>query len=119
MLTVPQTHTGTVTMPWMLWEMRGSGIVRIDGTEYAVGSAQLAEFIQRPQAQISRVEVVNATSPIEFILFINAMRYTLEPTNQVNIKGKDVWAVEYSNLQLPEAARSDPTMPTQVRKPTP
>jgi hypothetical protein len=119
MLTVPQTHTGAVSMPWMLWEMRGSGTVRVDGTNYLVGSPELIEYIQRPGHQISNVEVVSATSPIEFIFFINAMRYTLDPINQVNVKGKDVWAVAVNSAQLPEDVRVDPSLPAQVKKPAP
>jgi hypothetical protein len=119
MMTTPDNFTGDVGMPWMLWEIRGAGRVRIDGNEYDIGSEDLAAAIQRPRKQIESVDVLSAQTPIQFIFFMNAMRYVLGPVNQVNIKGKDVWAVRVGTNSLTEEVRLDGGVTASYLKPQP
>jgi hypothetical protein len=105
-LTIPANFSGELPMPWMIWEIRGAGRVRVAGAEYDVGSQQLIDVLHQPGAQISTVEVVSATSELEFIFFINAMTYGLEVLNDVSITGKDVWAVAMGTETLSEPERT-------------
>ncbi len=101
-LTVPAGATEVIVMPWMLWELRGNGRVRIAGASFEVGSPELDAVIQAPGRQIANVEILESSSELEFIYFINAMRYELSGSNAINVTGKDVWAVRVEKLSPPE-----------------
>ena len=103
-LTVPAGATEVIVMPWMLWELRGNGRVRIAGATFEVGSPELDAVIQAPGRQIANVEILESSSELEFIFFINAMRYELSGSNAINVTGKDVWAVRVEKLSPPEGA---------------
>jgi hypothetical protein len=87
-------------MPWMIWEIRGQGRVRVLGNEYDIGSPELETVLQRPGEQIAEIELVSSSTDVRFIFFINAMRYGVDGKNSVRIHGKDVWAVDVSKLTL-------------------
>ena len=99
-LFLPSGASGNVVMPWMIWEIRGQGRVRVLGNEYDIGSPELVTLLQRPRKQIAEIELLNSSTDIRFIFFINAMRYGLEGKNSVQIHGKDVWAVDVSKRTL-------------------
>ena len=54
----------------------------------------LQATIQTPGRQILSVDIVESSSDLEFIFFVNAMRYGLSGSNSVKVTGKDVWAVQ-------------------------
>ena len=93
-LTVPAGLTGPVVLPWMLWEIRGSGQVRIGNQTYEIGSPELVAAIQQTRQQIPEVEVLASSTEVEFIVFMNAMRYGLSGTNTVRITGQHVWKMD-------------------------
>lgn len=93
MYTIREGTTGPIALPWMLWEVRGTGRVRILGTTYLIGSPELSTAIQSSGRQIPNIEIVQSTGDVELIVFVNAMRYVLQGVNSVRITGKDVWAV--------------------------
>lgn len=117
-LRIPAGWTGTVPAPWMVWEIRGSGRVRIFDTEYEIGSIELQELLQRSKRQITRVEVLSSTEDTRIVFFINAMRYALHASNIVRITGKDVWAIDLGTRTLPSTVRADATGYSRFRKPT-
>jgi hypothetical protein len=101
-LVLPAGATGNVVMPWMIWEIRGEGRVRVLDHDYDIGSPELATVLQRPGKQIADIELLSSSTDVQFIFFINAMRYGLDARNSVLIHGKDVWAVsvEKRNLRI-------------------
>jgi hypothetical protein len=76
-LRVPAGTAGLVVMPWMVWEVRGTGQVSIAGATYEIGSPDLRAAIQSPGRQIENIEIIESTTDLEFIFFVNAMRYGL------------------------------------------
>jgi hypothetical protein len=111
--------TGTIVLPWMIWEIRGNGRVRVRGQDFDVGSASLQALLQEPGEQIPEIEVLSATSELQFISFINAMRYALDETNSVALRGMNVWAVDIQKTELPEEFRANATGKTTFQKPSP
>jgi hypothetical protein len=109
-LTIRAGTAGRVLLPWMLWEIRGNGRVRIQGNDYDIGAAELTTLIQSPGKQIPSVEVLESSSDVEFIVFVNAMRYVLRGSNLVQVTGKDVWAVDIRKNEFFAIAES--TMPS-------
>lgn len=105
-LTTPMAYTGNVVMPWMLWEVRGEGRIRIGEREFDVGSPELIEYVRATEEQLTTIEVLQADSPLEFIFFINALRYQLQALNDVRITGREVWAIDMSVIQLKEESRT-------------
>ncbi len=104
-LTTPVEYTGEVVIPWVLWEVRGAGRVRIGTREFDVGSPELLEYIREPEEQITTIEVMRADSPIEFIFFVNALRYQLQAQNDVRLKGREVWAIDMAIRHLKPESR--------------
>jgi Big-like domain-containing protein/transglutaminase superfamily protein len=109
--------TGKVILPWMLWEVRGTGRVRVLDQEFDIGSPALTALIQDPGRQIPDIEVLSASSDLSFISFINAMRYELIENNKVALTGVDVWAVAVGTRQLLENERPNPARAAGFRKP--
>jgi hypothetical protein len=118
-LTTPAEYAGEVRMPWMLWEIRGEGRVRIGAREFDIGTQELIDYIQMPDEQITSVSVVLAEGPIEFISFINALRYQLDTQNDIRIKGLDVWAVEVATSTLKVESRVGQQNLKDFAKPVP
>ena len=99
-LVLPSGASVNVVMPWMIWEIRGQGRVRVLGNEYDIGSPELVTVLQRPREQIAEIELLSSSTDVQFIFFINAMRYGLDGKNSVRIHGKDVWAIDVSKRTL-------------------
>jgi hypothetical protein len=118
-LTTPADFSGDVVMPWMLWEIRGNGRVRIDDVDYEVGSQGLRDYIHLPEKQITSVTVIEAGSPIEFISFVNAVRYELAQTNDIRVTGRHVWAVDISLKRLEADALTGVQTLMTLAKPAP
>jgi hypothetical protein len=116
-MALPAGSAGNVVMPWMIWEIRGIGRVRVLGTEYDIGSSELAIQLQKPGRQITDIELLSSATEIQFIFFINAMRYGLDATNSVQIRGKDVWAVAVGTRVLEPKSRADIAGASLYRKP--
>jgi hypothetical protein len=111
--------TGPVVLPWMIWEIRGSGRVRVLGQEFEVESTELQELLKDPGQQIPEIEVLSATTELQFISFINAMRYALNETNSIALTGMDMWGVNVEKSVLPEEFRASATGNVTFKKPAP
>jgi hypothetical protein len=116
-LLTPADWTGTVTLPHMIWEIHGSGRVRVLGEEFDVDSPALQAKLQNPGRQITEIEVLSAGSELQFISFINAMRYDLASSNAVSLTAKDIWGVEVGLRTLAPNVRPLASGTTEFRKP--
>ena len=115
-LLTPAGWTGTVTLPHMIWELHGTGRVRVLNQEFDIGSPALQALLQNPGRQIAEIEVVDAATDVRFISFINAMRYGLEGSNAVSLTGKDVWGVAVELRTLAADSRPYASGPAEFRK---
>jgi len=104
-LILPARWQGYVPTPWLIADIRGEGVVRIDGQSYPLGSSELTTALTRDQRPFAGLEIVESTTPVEIIMFLNASRYELAPQNTVALTGVDVWAVEPYTTALPDTAK--------------
>jgi hypothetical protein len=100
-LLLPPGWNGHVPTPWMVAAIRGEGTVRLGEQLYAIGSRELSAALGEDQRHYDEIEVVDSTSAVQVIMFMNAIRYESEPQNTIAITGKDVWAVKVRTTKLP------------------
>jgi hypothetical protein len=83
--------TGRLSLPLWLWEIQGSGTVRINGTDYAIGSAELAERLQHrvPPRELEIIEGSN----VSLIMQINFVTFYMLEDTSIALTGRDVWAL--------------------------
>lgn len=116
-LVLPSGSSGPVVLPWMIWEIRGNGRVNIFDAEYDIGSPELVALLQSPGKQIAEILLVSSTTDVQFIFFINGMRYTLNPANKISIRGKDVWGIGIRTITLPAEAHAPADRAAIYKKP--
>jgi hypothetical protein len=116
-MTLSSGWNGEVVLPWMLWEIRGEGRVRIFGVDYTIGSEELQAVIQKPTKQIATLEVLQGSANIELIFFINAMRYAFGDVNSVQITTQDAWAVQMEKTVVEPDAQVSANGVSEFAKP--
>lgn len=116
-LDIPANHTGIVPMPWVLWDIQGTGRVRALGRDFAAGSSELRAFLGSPGQSVNEVEIIENPAGLGFVLMINPLWYDMSSNNVIEMTGKDVWAIEPSVILLNEANRPPPAVPAYLRKP--
>ena len=99
-LDIPSSFSGVISLPWMAWDIQGYGYVLIDGTVYAVGSAELSALLQHGPKLIHEIEVLGSTG-LGIIFFVNALNYAMEDQNSVALSGLGVSAIDAQVVQLP------------------
>ena len=116
-LEIPAGPAGSITVPWVLWDVQGTGTVRILGQDYSAGSAELRTRLLRPGAPITDLGIIDNASGLALIMLINPLWYDLLEQNALVLTGKDVWAIQPATVSLPLANRPPPPVPTALRKP--
>ncbi len=99
-LMTPSGWTGSVPLPWRLVDVQGEGRVRLAEQEFELGSPQLADALRTNPLEYDHVEIVEARSPVRLVMFLNALRYELQPSNQLELHGQDVWAINVASTKL-------------------
>ena len=117
LLALEDGWTGRVTLPWVIWEVLGTGQVEIQGSTYEIGSVELRNRLRNTRSPITSVEVYTGSS-VQLVFFVNATRMNLEPDNRVGIRALHAWAItaEGTGLAAPVAAG---LLPTALGKPWP
>jgi hypothetical protein len=90
--------TGALSLPLWLWEIQGSGSVRIDGVDYTIGSAELAERLQHRVA-VRQLEIIHG-SAISLIMQINFFTFYMRENNSIGLTGRDVWALTPASVEI-------------------
>jgi hypothetical protein len=111
--------TGTVTLPWIVWEIMGEGTVRLGDIVYAIGSDELRQRLRASDSAISKLELVQSSGSLTIIFLLNPLRYEIRASNQVELTGPNVWQVQVGVEQLPEQSRAGGPFPAELRKPVP
>lgn len=91
---LPPGWTGEMNLPLWLWEIQGSGEVRIDDEVYTVGSDELLERL-RYRVPPRSLTVLDS-SGLSLIKQINFRRFDMRHENDVTLTGLDVWALSAS-----------------------
>ena len=118
LLELPDGWTGTVNLPWMLWEIMGSGQVAIGGEPFDVGTTRLSERIQQSGGPIVTLDVLGGSS-IKLVFLINAVMFDLKSETELDLTGLDVWAVRGDTVTLPEENAAAMPLSVALRKPLP
>lgn len=90
--------TGSLPLPLWLWEIEGSGSVRIDGIDYAIGSDELAERLQR-RAPTRELEITHGSN-VSLIMQLNFVMFYMRENNSIGLTGRDVWAVTATPVDI-------------------
>lgn len=99
-LTTPSAWTGPVPLPWRLIAVQGEGRVRLAEQEFELGSPELADALRANPLEYDHVQIVEARSPVRLVMFMNTLRYELRPSNQLELHGQDVWAINVGSTKL-------------------
>jgi hypothetical protein len=117
-LELPSGFTGAVRLPLQLFEISGTGQIRLDGTTFTLGSMQLANYLARPARATRTLEVIQSSSPIQLYMLINPLRFGRGPSDELHVTGKDVWALHVAESQTdPNVVRIQSL--EDLRKPVP
>lgn len=88
---LPEGWTGSLALPLWLWEIQGSGSVRIDGMDYAIGSAELTERLQR-RRPARELEIIQGSN-VSLIMQMNFVMFYMQESTAIELTGRDVWAL--------------------------
>jgi hypothetical protein len=116
LIEVPDTWSGRVTLPWMLWEILGSGTVIVDGIAFEVGSEALISRIQETTGPIAEIEIVNGRD-LRLAMFINATQFHFEPSVELSLTGHAVGGLEVRTAELTPEHAAGERMGDELRKP--
>lgn len=116
-LRVPAGWTGELPMPWVIWDIQGTGTVQAGTQSYDVGDPALQSLLQAPSAPLKSITVESNPEGLRLVYLINATWYDALPVNEVSIHGQDVWAITMSE-RLVEAEIEPGKFPNSLRKPT-
>lgn len=116
-LELPSGFTGTIRLPLQLVQISGTGQIRLDGTTFTLGSAQLADYLARPTLATVTLEITQSSSRIELYMLINPLRFGRGPSDEIRVTGKDVWALRVVESQPAEANIVTADSVENLRKP--
>jgi hypothetical protein len=118
-MTLADGWIGTVALPWVVWDVRGEGQVRIDGILYALGSEDLRQRLRGSDAAINQLEIVASSGAATIIFLVNPLRYEIASSNWIELTGQNVWQVQVQAEPLPAQYRAGGPFPADQRKPAP
>jgi hypothetical protein len=116
-LELPAGYLGSVSIPWVLWDVQGSGTVRMSGRDFIAGSAELRGFLHNPGNAITEIEAIDNPSGLALIMMINPLWYDMHAENYLELTGKDVWAIDAGTYPLDPENRPPPPVPVFALRP--
>jgi hypothetical protein len=116
---LPAGWSGTLDLPWVVWDVQGTGDVLVDGVSFVIGSTALESRLRDSPSAIPRIDIFATTEPVTVVLLVNPLRYDMAGVNAVEVVGQDVWQVEASIVTLPLQHRTPGRFPDSARKPVP
>ncbi len=116
---LPAGWSGTLDLPWVVWDVQGEGAVLVDGESFVIGSQSLRSRLQGSQSAIVRIDVIATTDPVTVVFLVNPLRYDVAGVNTVELLGQEVWKVEAAVASLPSQHRTPGRFPDSARKPVP
>lgn len=115
-LELPAGVSGRIRVPFVLWDVQGTGTVQVGGTIYPAGSAGLAARLATADAPVTEVDILGNTAGVALVMMINPLWFEVLPTNEIIVTGKDTWAIEQTLVPLDGENRVD-AVPDRVRRP--
>jgi hypothetical protein len=116
---LPTGWSGRIRMPWMLRKITGTGRVRVGTLEYALGDPALDLLLQRPGNVLHQIEILQSSSIVQLVFYVNVVRFAVGSLNEVRATGQDVWRLSVNKTTLPPQNRRGIPVPTSAMKTTP
>jgi hypothetical protein len=110
-MNLPPGFSGAVNWPLALWDVQGSGTVRLDGTEYAAGSSELAARLQlvtpgvndlRDQTRAPRSIEVVSSDGLSLVYLLSATEFSMQPNTDLSLTSLDAAQLLVETSTLPE-----------------
>jgi hypothetical protein len=106
-------------MPWMLRRVIGSARVRVDGVEFEASDPQLAARLHQPGKILHEIDILRADSDVALVFYVNAVGFAVTSSNDVELTGEKVWALDVAPVTLPPENRRGTPLPASAMKNTP
>jgi hypothetical protein len=119
LLELPTGWTGTIDMPWMLRKVIGSARVRVDGVEFESSDPQLAARLHQPGKILHEIDILRADSDVALVFYVNAVGFAVTSSNDIELTGEKVWALDVAPVTLPPENRRGTPLPAAAMKNTP
>lgn len=118
MLRLADGWVGTVTLPWLVWDVLGSGQAGVGGEAYEIGSSELTDRLRNTDAPITTLEIY-AGSAVRIVYLINGVRFDIRNNNTISVRSLWPRALDAAAVELsPEHAAGEP-IDAALRKPRP
>jgi hypothetical protein len=115
-LELPPGWSGSITLPWVLWDVQGQGSISLGSQHFAADSPELRSFLAAPGTALTTAAVTENPNGLRLVFMINATWYDLLDQNDVEILGQDVWAVSIGTASVDQSIQVDP-FPSHLRRP--
>lgn len=113
---LPAGWTGAIHLPWILWDVQGSGTITVAERTFSAGSSALRTFLDVQWLPLPTAHVSENPSGLRLVFLVNAMWYELEEANDIQITGQDVWAIHISSHPVDSALEAG-RFPDSLRRP--
>lgn len=118
-LEIPAGHLSSISAPWVVAAVTGSGRIRLGDTTFDIGDPALNILLKNMPHEISDMTVLANDDGIAVSMFINALWYELDHFNNVDVTGTRVWALDVETVDLLPQERPPGPVPHELRKPRP
>ena len=113
---LPPGWTGSLNLPWVLWDVQGSGLISLAGEDFDPRGDSLKQFLAAPGAALTSINVATNPDGLRLVFMINATWYDFLDQNDVRITGQDVWAIDISNQLVDQVSPVTP-FPASLQRP--
>jgi hypothetical protein len=118
-LDLPPGFAGTIDVPLLLWDVQGSGRVRIGGVEYLAGSAEVSTMLHALNGPINGVEIEAGAGSVRLVYLVNPIRLGLRsPGTELRLSSASVWALDAQLSDLSPDEQPDYTWWISLTRPT-
>jgi hypothetical protein len=103
LLSVPDGYFGVLRLPWLLHDIQGGGVVRVDGMDFEIGGDALATRLGKLDLPIAELEVLHSDGGVRFVMFVNVIGFQAREENVVQLSSVDAWALSIETVDLAES----------------
>ena len=121
-LELPDGFVGPVAWPLLVWDVQGSGRVRIAGRDYSAGSSELTTLLQsvrvsQPPVANQSIQVLESTGGLSIIYLLNPIQFYLGSGAELRVRSLNAAYLDVELGTLAEANRLLYTLPNRWERP--
>jgi hypothetical protein len=113
---LPAGWTGALKLPWVLWDVQGHGNISIGSASFATDTDNLRTFLSAPGSPLPSAFINENPSGLRLVFMINATWYEYQDSNDVQVTGQDVWALDIGRRPVDASVQVSP-FPAGLRRP--